>query len=67
MPSIGSIPIKFDAFITEFLQPIGTYLHGRRLYETMGYWDGPMEGYPPEHRDFARIWQKTQKIVFHER
>ena len=28
------------------------------------YWDGPVEGYPPEHRDFARMWQKTQKIVF---
>jgi hypothetical protein len=29
-----------------------------------GPWDGPVEGYPPEHRDFARIWQKAQKIVF---
>jgi dihydrofolate reductase len=48
----------------ELLRPIGTYLYGRRLYETMAYWDAPMEGYPPEHRDFARIWQKPEKIVF---
>ena len=57
-------PDQVHAFITELLQPIGTYLYGRRLYETMAFWDGPVEGYPPEHRDFARIWQKAQKIVF---
>jgi dihydrofolate reductase len=52
------------AFITELLRPFGTYLYGRRLYETMAYWDAPVEGYPPERRDFARVWQKAQKIVF---
>ncbi|HEV2440580.1 MAG TPA: dihydrofolate reductase family protein [bacterium] len=52
------------AFITELLRPIGTHLYGRRLYETMAYWDAPAEGYPPEHRDFARVWQKAEKIVF---
>jgi hypothetical protein len=30
----------------------------------MAYWDAPVETYPPEHRDFARIWQKAEKIVF---
>src|SRR5215471_8789291 len=53
----------FD-FITELLRPIGTYLYGRRLYQTMAYWDAPVEGYPPEHRDFAQVWQKAEKIVF---
>jgi dihydrofolate reductase len=53
----------FD-FITELLRPIGTHLLGRRLYETMAYWDAPVEGYPQEQRDFARIWQKAEKIVF---
>ena len=52
------------AFITEVLRPIGTYLYGRRLYEKMAYWDAPVESYPHEHRDFARIWQKPEKIVF---
>jgi dihydrofolate reductase len=46
------------------LQPIGTYLYGRRIYETMAYWEEPIEKYPPEARDFARVWQKTEKIVF---
>jgi dihydrofolate reductase len=58
------MPDQVHAFITELLRPIGTYLYGRRLYETMAYWDAPVAGYPPEHRDFARIWQKAEKIVF---
>jgi dihydrofolate reductase len=57
-------PDQVFAFITELLRPIGTHLYGRRLYETMAAWDAPVEGYPPEHRDFARIWQKPEKIVF---
>jgi dihydrofolate reductase len=51
-------------FITELIRPIGTYLYGRRLYETMSYWDAPVESYPPEQRDFAEVWQKAEKIVF---
>jgi len=58
------IPDQVHAFITELLQRIGTHLYGRRLYETMAYWDAPVEGCPPEHRDFARVWQKAEKIVF---
>jgi dihydrofolate reductase len=30
----------------------------------MAYWDAPVEGYPPEHREFARVWQKAEQIVF---
>jgi len=55
---------KYITFITELLRPIGTFLYGRRLYETMAYWDAPLERYPPEYREFGRIWQKSEKIVF---
>jgi len=55
---------QYITFITELLRPIGTFLYGRRLYETMAYWDAPLEGYPPEFSEFARIWQKPEKIVF---
>ena len=51
-------------FITDLIRPMGTYLYGRRLYEKMVYWDAPVESYPPEHRDFATVWQKAQKIVY---
>jgi len=57
-------PDQIHAFITELIRPIPTYLYGRRLYETMAYWDAPVESYPAEHRDFARVWQKAEKIVF---
>jgi dihydrofolate reductase len=57
-------PDPVFALVTELLRPIGTHLYGRRLYETMTFWGEPVESYPPEHRDFARIWQKAEKIVF---
>lgn len=53
----------FD-FITELLRPIRTHLLGRRLYETMAYWDAPVDGYPREQRGFARVWQQAEKIIF---
>ena len=52
------------AFITDLIRPMGTYLYGRRLYQTMAYWEAPVEDYSPEHRDFAGVWQKAEKIVF---
>ena len=57
-------PEHVHARITELLRPLGTYLCGRRLYETMAYWDAPVVGYPPEHIEFARVWQTFEKIVF---
>ena len=57
-------PDQVHGFVTELLRPIGTYLYGRRLYETMAYWDASVEAYPSEQRDFARVWQKAEKIVF---
>lgn len=57
-------PEQIHPLVIELLQPVGTYLYGRRLYELMAYWDGPVEGYPPPFRDFARLWQKPEKIVF---
>jgi dihydrofolate reductase len=57
-------PDQILPIAAELLRPIGIYLYGRRLYETMAYWDAPVEGYQPEQRDFARIWQKPEKIVF---
>jgi dihydrofolate reductase len=57
-------PDQVFTFIIELLRPIGTLLYGRRLYETMAYWDAPAEGSPAEHYEFARVWQKPEKIVF---
>ena len=53
----------FDV-ITELIRPIGTHLLGRRLYEKMHFWDGPVDSYPPDQRDFARAWQQAETIIY---
>ena len=54
------------AFISDVLRPIGTYLYGRRTYETMAVWQTPdvIPGLKPFMLDFARIWQGAGKIVY---
>jgi dihydrofolate reductase len=57
-------PGQVHGFITDLIRPVGTHLYGRRLFETMAFWEGPIEGYPPHFQDFARVWQQARKIVF---
>lgn len=57
-------PEQIHEFITDLVRPIETHLCGRKLYETMTYWDAPVEEYSPERRDFARVWQQADKVVF---
>ena len=54
------------ASITDFLRPIGTYLYGRRMYETMAVWQTPelIPGLTPDRLDFAQTWQAADKIVY---
>jgi dihydrofolate reductase len=54
------------AFITELIRPIGTYLYGRRLYESMAVWETePAFAAQSElTADFAHVWQAADKIVY---
>ncbi len=54
------------AFINDLERPIGTYLYGRKIYETMAVWQTPdvIPGATPSTLDFARIWQAADKIVY---
>lgn len=55
------------AFWTDFERPIGTYLYGRRLYESMVYWEtasAKPSDQPEVIREFAQIWRAAKKIVF---
>ena len=54
------------AFVNELERPCGTYLYGRRMYETMVFWEtnGSGDEYSPGSRDFAKIWRAADKIVF---
>ena len=54
------------AFITDRMRPVGTYLLGRRMYETMAVWE-TNPAFAEESQlmgDFARVWQAASKIVY---
>ncbi|MGH2387161.1 MAG: dihydrofolate reductase family protein, partial [Chloroflexota bacterium] len=57
---------EVHAFVNDLERPIGTYLYGRRMYEVMVAWEAgdAFAGEPPVVRDFARIWQAADKIVY---
>lgn len=54
------------AFWTGFQRTIGTYLYGRRTYESMVYWETADAGGGQQEiaREFARIWRAAEKIVY---
>jgi dihydrofolate reductase len=56
---------EVHAFVNDLERPIGTYLYGRRLYETMAVWD-TMETSTsePEMHDYAQQWRVADKVVY---
>jgi dihydrofolate reductase len=57
---------EVHTFINDLDRPLGTYLYGRRMYETMVGWetDPTLAEQSPLMRDFAEIWQAADKIVY---
>ena len=53
-------------FITDIVRPVGTYLYGRRMYETMAVWeaDPTLAAQSELMADFANVWQAADKIVY---
>lgn len=54
------------AFVNDLERSIGTYLYGRRMYETMIYWETASAGggQSAESRDFGQIWRSAEKVVY---
>lgn len=51
--------------VNELERPIGTYIYGRRMYETMLYWEtAEPEDLDPESRAWMEIWRAADKIVY---
>ncbi|MDD7940086.1 dihydrofolate reductase family protein [Actinomycetospora lutea] len=50
----------------ESAQGVGTFLYGRRMYETMVFWEtaDALPDEPPEMAEFATTWQAADKIVY---
>src|SRR5690242_9155547 len=57
---------EVHAFANELERPIGTYLYGRRMYETMVFWETvtPEADEPAVFLDYAEIWRAADKVVF---
>ncbi len=54
------------AFITDLIRPVGTWLYGRRLYETMAVWetDETLAAQSDLMADFAEAWKAGEKVVY---
>jgi len=57
---------ELHSYVNEQERGVGTYLYGRRLYETMRFWEDGGDG--PEDSDitaeFAAIWRAAEKVVY---
>jgi dihydrofolate reductase len=62
----GAPDEEVHAFVNDLERPIGTYLYGRRMYETMVFWEtaGTGDDSSAVTRDFALIWRSAGKIVY---
>jgi dihydrofolate reductase len=57
---------EVHAFVNELERQAGTYLYGRRMYETMVYWETAhtLSDQSPIAQDFAQMWQAADKVVY---
>ena len=57
---------EVHSYINDLASSFGTYLYGRRMYETMVYWETAhtVRDQPQFVLDWARQWQAAEKIVY---
>ena len=57
---------EVHTFVNDLERPVGTYLYGRRMYETMVHWETAhtLADQPAAEREFVKIWQAAEKIVY---
>ena len=53
-------------FVMDEIRQVGVHLMGRRLYETMLYWetDAQEPSFDDAEREWAALWQPLPKVVF---
>jgi dihydrofolate reductase len=52
-------------FVNGLERPVGTYLYGRRMYETMVYWETADDSnQSPVEQTFTELWRAADKIVY---
>jgi dihydrofolate reductase len=57
---------EVHAHVNDHERRVGTCLLGRRMYEVLRYWGGPDDeaDREPVIRDYRRIWQAADKVVY---
>jgi dihydrofolate reductase len=57
---------EVHSFVNDLLRRVGVHLYGRRMYETMAVWETAptLADRSSPMRDFAKIWQAADKIVY---
>jgi dihydrofolate reductase len=57
---------EVHAFVNELERPIATYLYGRRMYETMAYWESPANTADQSAaiQEYGEIWRAADKVVY---
>ncbi len=57
---------EVNPYINQLTSSVGTYLYGRRMYESMVYWETAhtVPNLPQFLRDWTRQWQAAEKIVY---
>jgi dihydrofolate reductase len=57
---------ELHGFVNDLERPIGRYLYGRRMYETMVFWEtaGTATDEPPVFHEYAEIWRAAEKVVY---
>jgi dihydrofolate reductase len=62
----GADDEEVHTFVGDTFRHVGTYLYGRRMYETMVFWETAHEDpdAPPHIVRYARDWQAAEKVVY---
>src|SRR6266545_2414995 len=63
---LGPLDDDLFASYTDLLRSVGTFLYGRRLYETMAVWEtnAALAAQSDLMADFAAAWQAANKVVY---
>ena len=53
-------------FLNDLERPIGTYLYGRRMYDTMIYWETAdvLQDQSPVEWDWMQLWRAADKVIY---
>lgn len=57
---------ELHSFVNDLERRVGTHLFGRRMYETMRFWEDPANtaGGSPAVQEYGEIWRAAEKIVY---